>query len=60
MATVPRPTDPSPLQVLADRSEAEVMRRFRRQRDLCAALGDAIRRAEAVWRLEAALRDLSV
>jgi hypothetical protein len=47
------------LQALADAGEAAALKRLRRQRELELALTDAIRHAEALWRLEVALRSLA-
>lgn len=45
-----------PEQVAADRDETEAVQRYLRQRDFAGLLGEAIARAEALWRLESALR----
>jgi hypothetical protein len=45
-----------PEQIAADSAETEATARYLRQRQLADILGEAIARAEALWRLESALR----
>jgi len=44
------------LQRLADDSETEATQRYTRQHVLAVAVEDALRRADAMWRLEVSLR----
>jgi hypothetical protein len=45
-----------PEQIAADTAETEAAERYLRQRAFAGLLGEAIARAEAMWRLEAALQ----
>ena len=45
-----------PEQIAADRAEDATAERYLRQRHLAGLLGEAIARADAIWRLESALR----
>ncbi len=45
-----------PDQVAADAAEAQASVRYLRQRTFAGVLDDAIARAQAIWRLEAALQ----
>lgn len=44
------------LQRLADASETDAARRYVRQQQLAVVIGDAVRRADAMSRLDASLR----
>jgi hypothetical protein len=46
-----------PEQVAADAAEDEAAMRYLRQRQLAGLLGEAIVHAEALWRIESALRE---
>ncbi len=46
-----------PEQLAADAAETEATVRYLRQRQLAGLLGEAIAHAEALWRLETALRE---
>jgi len=52
-----RMTARRPEQVAADAAEDEATMRYIRQRQLAGLLGEAIAHAEALWRLESALRE---
>jgi hypothetical protein len=54
-----RMTDGRPEQVAADAAENEATARFLRQRRFAGLLGEAMAHAEALWRLERALREES-
>jgi hypothetical protein len=45
-----------PEQIAADDAETEAAKRYVRQRQFAGLLGEAIARAEAMWRLETALQ----
>jgi hypothetical protein len=47
----------TPEQTAADAAETEATVRYLRQRQLAGLLGEAIAHADALWRLESALRE---
>ena len=47
---------PEEIQALVDAGESDAAKRYQRRRELAALVSDAVRRADAMTRLETALR----